>query len=130
MKTRPLNSLLFFLFLCFCGVLGCSSGPRNAPVDAAKAREVLRLALESWKNGEKHDALQAASPPIYVIDPQWQAGFVLKEYRIVGDGKEMDAQLTCPVAMTVKNPAGKEIEQEVTFYISTAPNFTVARKLF
>jgi hypothetical protein len=53
---------------------GCSSGPVHAPVEANKARETLRTALESWKKGDKSDALQKATPPVYVIDGDWQAG--------------------------------------------------------
>jgi hypothetical protein len=130
MKMRPLTNRFLLLAACAWGGLGCSSGPRNTPVDAAKAREVLRTALESWKRGERADALQSASPAIHVIDPQWQEGVALLDFRIAGDGKEMDAQLTCPVVLTVRDRKGKQINQEVTFYVSTAPNFTVARKLF
>jgi hypothetical protein len=130
MKTRLVQCLLFALVACACGLSGCSPGRRNAPVDAGKAREVLRSALESWKRGEKIDALQSGSPPIYVVDPQWQAGAVLKDYRIVDDGKEMDALLSCPVTLTLRDQAGKEMEQQVTYWISTAPKLTVARKLY
>jgi hypothetical protein len=132
MKTRSIHGLLFLFVVCVAGTIGCSSGPRppNTPVNAAKAREVLQTALESWKRGEKIDALQSASPAIYVIDSQWQAGAVLKDYRIVDDGKEMDALLHCPVVLTIRDQAGNVKEQQVTFYISTAPNLTVARKLF
>lgn len=108
---------------------GCSSGPRNAPVDAAKARETLRAALDSWKRGDKVDALQSGSPPIYVIDTEWQSGAVLKDFRIVNDAKEMDASLFCPVSITVRNANGQETTREVTYIISTAPNLTVSRKV-
>lgn len=114
-----------------CGlVAGCSGGPTNAPVDAGKAREALRAALESWKKGEKVDALQAASPPIYVIDTEWQSGGVLKDYRLENDGEEKDAQLFCPVKLTVLGPDGKTAQREVVYMVSTAPNITVSRKLF
>ncbi len=76
------------------------------------------------------DALQAASPPVYVIDPEWQAGAVLADYRVIGDGQEMDANLFCQVALTVRSGPGKEASREVTYIVSTAPNLTVARKLF
>jgi hypothetical protein len=121
------------LVVCACGLLwlsGCSSGPRNAPVDAPKARDALRAALDSWKRGDRSDALQTQSPPIYMIDMEWQSGAVLKDYRLVNDGKEMDANLFCPVVLTVRGPGGKETSREVTYIISTAPNLTVSRKLF
>jgi hypothetical protein len=110
--------------------LGCSQGFNNAPVNADKARETLRTALDSWKKGDKVDALQSASPPIYVIDMEWQAGAKLKDFELTGDGKAMDAQLYCPVKLTVREPGGKEVTKEVTYMISTAPNLTVSRKVF
>lgn len=115
--------------LCMAG-LGCSTGPRNAPVNAAKARETLRTALESWKRGDRVDALQAGSPPVYVIDAEWQSGAVLTDYKVLGDGQEMDANLFCPVALTLRGPNGREVKREATYIVSTAPNLTVSRKLF
>jgi hypothetical protein len=108
---------------------GCS-GPVNAPVDAAKAREALRTALDSWKRGEKIEQAQSASPPVYVIDSDWQAGAALKDYKLVNDGTEMDAHLHCPVRITVKPAGGAETTREVTYIISTTPNLTVSRKVF
>lgn len=108
---------------------GCS-GPRNAPVDAARARETLRSALESWKQGDKIDSLQHASPAIYVIDPDWQAGFRLKDYQLSGDGEEKDAHLFSTVRLTLIDPSGKEVRREVIYVVSTAPHLTVSRKLF
>jgi hypothetical protein len=109
---------------------GCDRGPVETPVDADKARATLRAALDSWKKGEPATALQAASPPIYVIDPDWQAGARLTDFEIVGAGEEKDAHLFCPVRLTVRGPDGKESRREVTFIISTAPNLTVSRKIF
>jgi hypothetical protein len=122
--------------LCAVGVLlcvsgpGCSLGRRNAPVDGERAREVLRTALESWKKGDKVDALQQASPPIYVIDMEWQDGVLLQDYQVVGDGEEKDAHLFCPVKLTLRSGGGNAVTREVTYVISTAPNLTVSRKMF
>jgi hypothetical protein len=116
----------------FAAVLlaGCSAGPANAPVDPEKARRTLRTALDSWKYGDAATALQGASPPIYVIDPEWQSGVRLTEYQILGDGEPKDAHLFCKVRLTVRGADGKEARQEVTFIVSTAPNLTVSRKIF
>jgi hypothetical protein len=110
--------------------LGCSQGNRNAPVQAEKARETLRAALESWKKGDRVDALQSAAPPIYVIDTEWQGGAKLKDYQIVSDGDEKDAHLYCPVKLTLQDRGGQEVKKEVIYIISTAPNLTVSRKVF
>jgi hypothetical protein len=113
-------------------VIGSGCGPeiQNAPVDADKARATLRTALESWKKGEPATALQNLSPPIYIIDQEWQAGAKLISYEMIGDGEEKDANLFCKVKLTTRTSAGKEVQQEVTFVVSTAPNLTVTRKIF
>jgi hypothetical protein len=126
-------------FSCFCCALcalagvfgpGCSRGFKNAPVNASRARETLRTALESWKKGEKENALQSAAPPIYVIDMDWRAGAKLKDYRIVNNGEEKDAHLFCHVKLTLQYGGGKEVTSEVTYVIATAPNLAVSRKVF
>lgn len=110
--------------------IGCSRGFHNAPVAAEKARDILQTALESWKKGDNVKALQSASPPIYVIDTEWESGAVLTDYKLVNNGEAKDAQLYCPVKLTIREPGGKEVQREVTYMISTAPNQTVARKVF
>jgi hypothetical protein len=125
---RTWVALVAIVWSGFLGA-GCS-GSRNAPVDAAKARETLRAVLDSWKRGDKMDALQSAAPPIYVNDPDWQSGAVLSDYQITGDGQEMDAQLFCPATLRVQLPNGQEVKRDVTYIISTAPNLTVNRKIF
>lgn len=116
------------LFAAALLALGCRGGP--APVDAAAARETLTAALDSWKRGEKPDALQRAAPAIYVIDQEWQDGAVLTDYRLVGDGETKDAHLHCRVALTVRPPRGAEVTREVTYVVSSSPNRTVTRKVF
>lgn len=121
-------ALRFFSFVVLACLAGC--GGVNPPVDAAAAREALTAALDSWKRGDKADALQAASPPVYVIDAEWQAGAGLKDYSLAGDGQAVDANLFAPVVLTVRTPAGVEVKREVTYIVSTAPNRTVTRKVF
>jgi hypothetical protein len=123
--------------VCILGALGgviasgCSKGFDNAPVDVSLARETLQKAMDSWKHGDKVDALQSADPPIYVIDMEWQGGSSLKDYEIVGSGEAKDAHLMCQVKLTVRAPGtGKETKKELTYIISTAPNLTVSRKVF
>jgi hypothetical protein len=123
--------------ICLLGLLGgvlalgCSRGFDNAPVEVALARETLQKALDSWKKGDKVDALQTANPPIYVIDMEWKGGSSLKEYEIVGPGEAKDAHLMCPVKLTTRAPGtGKETKKDLTYIISTAPNLTVSRKVF
>src|SRR5262245_4368709 len=128
--TRFLPRLICLFGLLVSTAAGCSSGPVHAPVDASKARETLRAALDSWKKGDAIDALQSASPPIYVIDVEWQGGAKLVDYQLASSGDEKDAHLFCPVQLTVRAPDGRVGKRDVTYVISTAPNLTVSRKLF
>lgn len=126
--TETRLSLLFLLSMMACGCGG--GGIKNEPVDSAKAKEILKTAMESWKKGDDSTALSTSPTPIYVIDPDWQAGIKLKDFEIVGNGESIDAQWVCKVKLTVKTPAGQESKKEATFTVSTAPNQTVSRKLF
>lgn len=122
-------ALRFSGLVVLAGLAGCGGGA-NPPVDAAAARETLAAALDSWKRGDKAETLQSTSPPIYVIDAEWQAGAGLKDYTLAGDGRTVDANLFVPVVLTVRTPAGVEVKREVTYIVSTAPNRTVTRKVF
>ena len=130
MKTYIVSFCLGFVF-AIMGALGtgCSPGG-SSPVNANKARDTLRTALESWKKGDSAKALESASPPIYIIDQEWLDGAKLTDYQIVDDGEEKDAHLFCKVKLTVRGANGQEVKRDVTYIISTAPNLTVSRKLF
>ena len=130
---RVFKTRLLWICAALAGMVatGCSKGFDNAPVDAGLALETLQKAMESWKKGEKVDALQSATPPIYVIDMEWQNGNSLKEYEIIGSGEAKDAHLVCQVRLTTRTPGnGKEARKELTYIISTAPHLTVSRKVF
>jgi len=110
-------------------LLGCSGeGGRAAPVDASRARETLRTALESWKKGDKIDALKTASPSIVVQDFDWMGGQSLVNYEVAGDGKDDDANLRIPVKLTLRTPKGKEVQKSVSYVVGTSPALTVFRE--
>jgi hypothetical protein len=126
-RLADLGRVLFGLVVVIGA--GCS-GKLNAPVNAPKARETLHAALESWKRGEPATALQSNSPPIYIIIPDWQNGAKLVDFEVIGDGEEKDAHLFCKVKLTLRGQDGKDVKQDATFIVSTAPNLTVSRKIF
>jgi hypothetical protein len=127
---RNLRLLFAAAVLAVTSGVGCFGDPKNAPVNAERARETLRTALDSWKAGDKVDTLQSASPPVYVNDMDWKAGVKLKDYQVVSGGEEKDAHLFCPVKLTLLDAGGQEGTREVIYIISTAPNLVVARKVF
>lgn len=108
---------------------GCAGRPKNAPVDPDLARETLRSALESWKRGDKIDALAQSSPAITIQDLDWMSGHKLLSYEIIGPGEEMDAHLFAKVKLTLRDPQGQSTTKEVTYIVSTAPARTVFRKM-
>jgi hypothetical protein len=110
------------------GFLGCGGeGQVAARVDPPRAREALRTALESWKKGEKIDALKTAFPAIVIQDFDWMAGQSLVSYEVTGDGKDDDANLRIPVKLTLRTPEGKETQKTVSYVVGTSPALTVFR---
>lgn len=112
-------------------VLGCTKGPQRAdPVDPETARNTLRVVLESWKKGERPAALQQRTPPVVVQDMDWETGHQLIDYQIKGPDAAEDANLLCPVTLTLRSPEGEVLNKDVTYIVGTSPRLTVFRKLF
>jgi hypothetical protein len=109
---------------------GCSGeGRRAVPVDPPRAREALITVLDSWKKGDKPNALKSASPPIVVQDFDWMAGQSLISYEVLGDGKDDDANLRIPVRLTLGGPKGN-VKKDVSYVVGTSPTLTVFREMF
>lgn len=114
------------LLICFCG---CSRQQHAAPVNAELARKSLRSALDSWKKGDELGALRKSSPSITVQDMDWKSGYRLLAYEIQGDGATRDANLHCPVKLTLQDPDGREVSREVVYIVGTDPVITVFREM-
>ncbi len=126
----PAAALLAAALLCL-PTAGCTRGPRRAaPVNAERAREALRETLEAWKKGERPEALRERSPAITAQDMDWESGHRLIGYEVLGGGKELDANLECPVRLTLRDPQGREARKDVQYIVGTDPSITVFRKLF
>jgi hypothetical protein len=126
--SRLLAVALFAVCVVAGPIIGCSNEGRRAPaVNAAKAREALQAALESWKKGESVEALKSASPPIVIQDFDWMGGKKLVKYEVAGDGKDDDANLRIPVKLTLRASDGQEIEKLVSYVVGTSPTLTVFR---
>lgn len=111
---------------------GCSGSALSHPVDAPKAREALATALDSWKKGDAPKTLQSSTTPITVQDFDWSKGLTLVDYRIIDDGKPLDANLSVPVQLTLRGgPAGKKSHEKRVYYlVGTSPSTTVFRDMF
>jgi hypothetical protein len=126
-NTRLLSLIL--LTVALAADDGCRAGPRRAAlVDEELARQSLREVLETWKNGGSLEALRQNSP-IVAQDMDWRTGSVLLRYEILGEGKNDDANLRCPVKLTLRDQRGREVKKQVTYIIGTDPVITVFREM-
>lgn len=127
--TRWKMAVLFALATAGSLLPGCSGGGGSAaPVDPSRAREALNTALESWRKGDKIDALKTGSPPIVVQDFDWMAGHPLVAFEVMGDGKDDDANLRIPVKLTLRTTQGKVVDKSVSYVVGTSPAITVFRE--
>lgn len=104
---------------------GCSE--RRSPVDASRAHEALKTALDGWKKGASPSALQSGTPSITVQDIDWLAGARLVDYQVDGQGRPVEANLYVPVKLTLRTAQGKEVTRKVNYVVGTSPILTVFR---
>jgi hypothetical protein len=107
-------------------VAGCSVSGGARAVDAPKAREALRTALDGWKKG---DAPASLAPSLTVQDMEWLSGAKLVDYQLTGDGQDFGVNLHVPVTLTLRTTQGREVKKNVSYIVGTSPIVTVARAL-
>jgi hypothetical protein len=108
---------------------GCSGSGGARPVDAPRAREALKTALEGWKKGVTPESFSTASPAMTVQDMDWQGGARLVAYQVADDGKDFGVNLHVPVMLTLRTPQGKDVKKSVKYIVGTSPIVTVFRAL-
>ena len=108
---------------------GCSRPPWAGTVDADRAGEALKTALDVWKKGDTPDALKNNTPAITAQDLDWLGGAKLVNYEVTGEGKAVESSLYVPVTLTLAPPKGKEVKKKVTYVVSTSPYLSVFRAL-
>jgi hypothetical protein len=110
-------------------VAGCSGSGGAGPVDAPRAREALKAALDGWKRGDVPASFATASPAMTVQDMDWQAGAKLVDYQVADDGKDYGVNLHVPVTLTLRTSQGKDVKKSVHYIVGTSPIVTVFRAL-
>lgn len=79
-SARIRKVFMYVSLMCFsASVLGCSDNSYSAD-ELQRVRTALESALDTWKKGEKMDALKAKS--IEFTDPDWRANAKLIKYKI------------------------------------------------
>ena len=123
-RIHALVRVAALIFVVAAG--GCGPGTPD-PSDPAKAREVLKKALDAWMRNESADSLKSGDAPIVAVDRQWQQGVKLVEYTI--DEKSsmngFDVQLTA--MLSLQDAAGKSGKQKASYAVSTSPKLVVVR---
>jgi hypothetical protein len=119
------NSLA--IVVAFLG--GCSGSQHGPPVEAERAREILKTALDVWKKGDTPASLSNNTPAITAQDLDWLGGAKLVDYEVTGEGKSLEATRRVPVTLTLKMANGKEAKKKVNYIVATSPYLSVFRAL-
>ncbi|MEX2558332.1 MAG: hypothetical protein WD403_00390, partial [Pirellulales bacterium] len=106
-------------------LLATGCGHKNQPTNAVLARESLKTALDSWKEGQTPQDLKQRSPSIIVGDTAWEGGQKLESYEIVGPEFDDGVNLHCPVKLVLKDSQGSTRTEETTYIVGTSPVITV-----
>jgi hypothetical protein len=120
-----------FIVVSVIGLLplfvGC--GPSlDPPVDTGRAEEVMKTALDAWKQGDEYGSLQQREPPLYFREPEWEVGKMLVEFTI-GKVDLMGRQGRCSVNLSLKDKDGKVSEREISYLIDTTPQMVIVREM-
>jgi len=90
-------------------VPGCERSPRSYQPSTISARGALEAALATWERGGDADELESASPPVHVLDFQWQAGLVLEGYEILEEEPgEGESEKRFSVLLKMKKTKGEK----------------------
>jgi hypothetical protein len=67
-------------------VCGCGGKSESDYVPSDETvQHALQSALIAWQNGKSPGILEGTSPPVQVVDAQWQSGEKLKSFEILGE---------------------------------------------
>lgn len=108
------------------GLLAIGCGAKPVPADPEKARSVLRVALDHWKDGNSANALKERTPPIQMFDYRWQEGCRLSRYEVGEDVRSHGFDFRCRVKLWLMTDKGEFVES-ASYTISTSPALTVVR---
>jgi hypothetical protein len=100
----------------------------DPPVEPGQAGEVLRVALDAWKNGEPYKALEKREPPIYFAEREWEAGKKLVSYQ-PGEVTLVGRQGNCKVKLTLQDKEGNTQQREIGYQIDTIPRVVIVREM-
>ena len=121
-----MRALLLLAAGCFA-IAGCSSSTLPPETDAARGREALTMALDTWKRGGTTDELRNATPPIIARDPDWAAGHKLTSYEIADENGRAGVDVVLSVKLGLVRPDGQAREKKVNFTVGIGSSTVVLR---
>jgi hypothetical protein len=121
--------LTYLVVLMLIFSMGCGSSKPAADKALASEVDVLKEALEAWKSGAKPASLEQLERPIKFVDPDWNSGATLMEYRIIKAGFEDESAMTCTVGLKIEL-RGKTIDKSVSYRVVSSPKWVIDRNTF
>lgn len=97
----------------------------SSSVDVSHADEILRAVLDAWSEGRNIDDPIAGAD--YVAEPKWKQGYRLDRFEIGSDLKPDGLDVSCPVELWMRSPAGKAVRENVQYVVSRSPRRVVVR---
>jgi len=108
-----------------CG-LGCGQSTPS-PSDPAIAREMLKNALDAWKQGDSLEAYKQTAPAVTVVDRYWKKGTKLLDYELGNDSVPSGYDVRFSAKLTVLDAGGKASTQKPTYNVCTTPALVIVR---
>ncbi|WP_165245178.1 hypothetical protein [Paludisphaera soli] len=106
---------------------GCGDAAPS-PTDPAASKQHLAAALDAWKSGGAQADLAKLTPPVQVLDRDWQGGAKVSDYQIEGEGQPLGAGVQWPVSLTLTNAKGKTAKKRVVYVVNAGDVISIARQ--
>jgi len=114
-----------FALACLLALAGCGPSQMQIAGTEEDAIEVLKIALDAWKSGEKPDELREESPAMYVQDEDWAGGRSLKDFKPHDEPKEFGGEWRVLATLTLSGGGKPDEEKLVAYSVTTADKATV-----
>jgi hypothetical protein len=105
---------------------GCTAAPQAPPYDAQKAREILVLTLEAWRQG-RVGTLAKHNPPLRFEDEDYRNGLRLIEYRLEESRRPAGPFDDVQVSLVLLDRRGNKVSKSVAYQIALEPDWAVLR---
>jgi hypothetical protein len=108
------------------GLSGCGRTPPPA-TDQDAALTLLQSVLDAWKGDTSIDSFKSQSKDVVVADYQWQKGFKLTAFEIVGQPAPSGFDVMIKVKLSLQAPNGRKSTENAQYLVSTSKARVVNR---